>query len=173
MIKRWEILSKDFPNMAKLAHALLVLPYTTAPVESTFSEFKAFKTCYRNRINVLNLEASILAEQEFKLENPKIFPKMIEKYLNMWKPKAKANPIEKAENNEILAQKGSNDIQNHGHQNVVYSKGIYPVNESSQDFFSWSQPMLSALYSQWNRNSNHQHKNEVIPIQDIQPLMMT
>jgi len=60
--KRWEILSRDYPKMAELAKAILVLPYSTAPVESTFSKFKALKTPYRNRLYVENLEASIIVE---------------------------------------------------------------------------------------------------------------
>ena len=86
LVKIWEYLSKDnqFPTLSLLAKALLVIPYSTVPVESVFSEFRVFKTPYRNRLRlrIQNLQASILVEQaggEMKTE-------IIERYFTMWEP---------------------------------------------------------------------------------------
>ena len=84
IIKRWSLLSNFYPTMAKLARAMLVIPYSSAPVESLFSEFKTFKTSYRNRINVSNLESSIISEQHFRDGTPQITQQMIDKYFNLW-----------------------------------------------------------------------------------------
>ena len=50
IIERWNILEKDYPTLASLAKALLVSPYSTTTVESTFSQFKAFKTLLQKQI---------------------------------------------------------------------------------------------------------------------------
>jgi len=101
IIRRWNILKSDFPTIYKLARALLSIPYSTSSVESLFSEFKAFKTPYRNRLNVQNLEASLLAEQYFRSENPRILPEMVSNYFNIWKKEeAKSNESEKKKKSE-------------------------------------------------------------------------
>ena len=84
ILERWCILEKDYPTLASLAKALLVLPYSMTAVESTFSQFKAFKTCYRNRLSLENLEASVLAEQHFKKEKMDVLPEMVSRYYNLW-----------------------------------------------------------------------------------------
>jgi len=89
IIKRWKLLKEDYPNLFQVAKALLIIPYSTSTVESLFSEFRAFKTNYRNRLNVANLEASVLAEQYFRKENPRILPAMIDKYFTLWKKEEK------------------------------------------------------------------------------------
>ena len=81
--------------MAELAKAILVLPYSTAPVESTFSKFKALKTPYRNRLDVENLEASIIVEQSLSGEAFVLRPTMLEKYSNMWKIESQTNSAPK------------------------------------------------------------------------------
>ena len=84
IIKRWKLLKNDYPHLVQVVKALLIIPYSTSTVESLFSEFRAFKTCYRNKLNVENLEASILTEQYFRKESPRILPKMLDKYFSMW-----------------------------------------------------------------------------------------
>ena len=100
IVRRWEMLSKNYYCMAKLAKALMVLPYSSAPVESLFSEFKVFKTAYRNQITVESLEASILSEQSSEVNQSSLLPIMLEKYFLLWKNKAQNEEID-----EILAEK--------------------------------------------------------------------
>jgi len=69
----------------KLARAVLAIPYSTSKVESVFSEFKSFKTSYRNRMTVENFEASIISEQYFRNNGPRILPDMTDRYFGMWK----------------------------------------------------------------------------------------
>ncbi len=45
-----------FPNLARLAAILIVLPVTTATVERTFSSMKLIKTQLRNRMGENTLE---------------------------------------------------------------------------------------------------------------------
>ena len=92
IIRRWELLSKNYFCISKLAKALLVLPYSSAPVESIFSEFKAFKTPYRNQLSVESLEASILSEQASNLDQKILLSQMIERYPDIWKEKTE--PVE-------------------------------------------------------------------------------
>lgn len=87
IIKRWKILKADFPLLCKLASALLTIPYSTSNVESLFSEFKAVKTAYRNRLTVDNLEAGILSDHYFRGDNTRILPEMFDRYFDMWKKK--------------------------------------------------------------------------------------
>lgn len=87
IISVWEEIKEDYVNMTKIAHAVIVLPYSSTPVEELFSEFKVFKTAYRNRITVENLEASLISEQAFSSEKIPIMPEMLAKYNDIWKPK--------------------------------------------------------------------------------------
>jgi len=87
IIKRWNFFKGNYPMLFKLARAFLAIPYSTSKVESVFSEFKAFKTSYRNRLTVENLEASILCEQYFRANNPRILPDMVDRYTELWTTK--------------------------------------------------------------------------------------
>jgi len=87
IIKRWEMLSKNYGCLSSLAKSLLVLPYSSAPVESIFSNFKAFKTPYRNQLSVESLESSILSEQMSLMDQSSLLPQMIEKYFQLWEKK--------------------------------------------------------------------------------------
>ena len=49
-------LSAAFPNLAKLAAILIILPATTATVERTFSSMKLIKTTLRNRMGDSTLD---------------------------------------------------------------------------------------------------------------------
>jgi len=75
LVKIWEYLSKDnqFPTLSLLAKALLVIPYSTAPVESVFSEFRVFKTPYRNRLSIQNLDIWTIVTNLECLKCPKTF----------------------------------------------------------------------------------------------------
>lgn len=81
------MLENDYPFLAALAKALIILPYSTGRVKSTFSEFRAFKTNYRNTLSLENVQASVLVEQNFKNNGLQILPEMKAKYFEMWKPK--------------------------------------------------------------------------------------
>ena len=109
IIRRWNILKTDFPTIYILARALLTIPYSTSSVESLFSEFKAFKTPYRNRLNVSNLEASLLAEQYFRGENPRILPEMVTSYFDIWK-KEETKCVESG--NQKKSEEKINDSKN-------------------------------------------------------------
>ena len=85
-ISAWNYLSSDYPNVSKLAQALLVFPYSSSSVESSFSKLKGYKTIYRNRLLHENIEASLLIQQrDSKDKSLEITPGMIEKYSNLWK----------------------------------------------------------------------------------------
>ena len=117
--RRWLLLGKDYPNLAKLARAMLVLPYSTALVESTFSEFKAFKTCYRNRLSVENLESSILAEQHFQKEGLRVLTDMIERYHVMRQTKTqKQDPIDENSHETQMSGLAQKKEENSIHKKV-------------------------------------------------------
>jgi len=89
VLDRWKVQELEFPLITKLAKALIVLPYSSAEVESLFSKFKVVKTPYRNRLSTLNLEASLLSEQFFDSNDFSILPEMYDKYTTMWASKKK------------------------------------------------------------------------------------
>ena len=101
IIQRWNILMHNYPTLASLAKAIIVIPCSSSQVESIFSEFKALKTSYRNRLSTQNLEASVLAEQHFRTDSLQILPDMIERY---FEPKIKEEKKEekKEENTTVL-----------------------------------------------------------------------
>lgn len=112
ILKTWNKLSKEYKNMARLAKALLVLPFSTALVESSFSEFKVYKTPYRNRISPENLEASLIAEQYFRKIDPCILPEMVTKYFSLWEPETSNSKTTVQSNSnsntqEVIASIGS------------------------------------------------------------------
>ena len=82
IVKRWYILSNSYPILASLAKVILVILYSTSQVETVFPEFKALKTCYRNRLTTENLEASVLGEQFFKSGHIEILPEMVHSYFD-------------------------------------------------------------------------------------------
>jgi len=149
--RRWNILKSDFPTLAKIAKALLLIPYSTSAVENLFSEFKALKTPYRNRLSVKNLESSILAEQYFRSDHPRILPEMITRYLNMWKNEeegpvssnVKSTPpkINNSERNENQAMEPTN------------SKETNEINTSS-DAFYMIKSMIN-LFSHLSKSSSN------------------
>ena len=53
-------IANSFPNLAKLAAILIVLPVTTATVERTFSSMKLIKTRLRNRMGGSTLEHTMI-----------------------------------------------------------------------------------------------------------------
>ena len=53
-------IATSFPNLAKLAAILIVLPVTTATVERTFSSMKLIKTQLCNRMGESTLEHTII-----------------------------------------------------------------------------------------------------------------
>ena len=83
----WKSEAKNYPNMYLLVEALLVLPYSSVPVERVFSSMKDIKTPKRNRLGLDNLEACLLGYQASKSENLHISDPMIESYINKKKVK--------------------------------------------------------------------------------------
>jgi len=89
----------------KTIKSILVLPYPTAEVESLFSKFKVVKTPYRNRLSVLNLEASLLSEQFFGVKDMEILLEMYAKFTSMWNPKKKKLIIRAKKSIEVQCDK--------------------------------------------------------------------
>lgn len=87
IIRRWGLLRSSYPLLFKLVQALLAIPYSTAKVESVFSECKSFKTAPRNQISSENLEASLISEQYYRTENPNLTKDMIARHAHLWEKK--------------------------------------------------------------------------------------
>ena len=115
IIQRWRLLKKDYKVIWKMVKALLAIPYSTAKVESLFSEFKAIKTAPRNRISLENLEASIVSEQYFRSPEYKITKDMIHRYTTLWEEKKTnipKNPPHSEEPKSEVAQAVQQDPRN-------------------------------------------------------------
>lgn len=97
IITTWNLLYDDYPNMTLLARALIVLPYSSSSVESTFSRLKAFVTPYRNRLSVENVEASLLIGQSDESQSLETVHEMMLKFSKIWEEK----PLSKEEVNSI------------------------------------------------------------------------
>lgn len=93
ILEVWADNEIDYPLLTKLARALIVLPYTSAEVESKFSKFKVVKSPYRNRLTTTNIETSLLAEEFFGSKNFEILPEMFLKYTTMWDTKTNKNML--------------------------------------------------------------------------------
>ena len=78
----WKIESESYPNVYALVRALLVLPYTSVPVERIFSTMKDIVDQKRNRLTVENVEACLLGCQAFKSRNFSITDQMIDNYMS-------------------------------------------------------------------------------------------
>ena len=155
IVRRWEMLSKNYYCMAKLAKALMVLPYSSAPVESLFSEFKVFKTAYRNQITVESLEASILSEQSSEVNQSSLLPIMLEKYFLLWKNKAQNEEIDEilAEKPPILDSQAQSEVPS---LTISQSKEAIcldqPLEQNSASFImeGFFQPFLNKMVSQFD-----------------------
>jgi len=80
----WDLLDEDFPNMALLAKALIILPYSSSSVESTFSRLKGFVSPHRNRLSVENIEASLLISQSHHKKGTEITEDMVFRCSQIW-----------------------------------------------------------------------------------------
>lgn len=69
-LKTWDHEKTKSPLVYKLIRALQTLPYSTVSLERNFSLAKDIKTLKRNKISTLNLQACLLAKQEFSGEIP-------------------------------------------------------------------------------------------------------
>ena len=157
ILKRWCMLMKEYPHLASLARVVLVIPYSTSRVESLFSEFKALKTPYRNRLNVDNLEASILGQQYFREDESRILPEMRQKYLFPKKVERKEKIIEiKAENLPEISILNNAE----GPEKLIKESNVQPNLPSPNDFLDWLTPMLPILYAQYTA----QKKGSSVPI---------
>jgi len=78
----WKNEAQTYPNMNLLVEALLVLPYSSVPVERVFSSLKDIKTPKRNRLTVFNLEACLLGYQAFKSQSFNITEEMVQNYVH-------------------------------------------------------------------------------------------
>ena len=78
----WSSLQDEFPYMARLAKAVLVLPQSSVSVERVFAQLKNFKTEKRNRLNAENVQASLLLHQKFGEGKFEITQEMLSSYNN-------------------------------------------------------------------------------------------
>jgi len=152
IIKRWKLLKNDYPHLVQVVKALLIIPYSTSTVESLFSEFRAFKTCYRNKLNVENLEASILTEQYFRKESPRILPEMLDKYFSMWNTdeKKKTASDEPRASEQIENSRPGTEIFLPPNEMNILS----PIDSSgnSQNINTFLGTMMSMFYQQYLSN---------------------
>lgn len=172
IIKRWKLLRGDYPLLFKIASALLTTPYSTSTVESLFSEFKAIKTAYRNRLNVENLEASILSDQYFRSQSPRILPGMMNKYFEMWGKKEKKQPVtlkvnvEKSSHEEGKSENafeiGNNEIKCESKFDnfMSYMHSMYMKFNQQVMFPQPEGPNLSITHSQPNEFDSQSYKNK-------------
>jgi len=167
----WANLDKQYPLITKLAQALMVLPYTSAEVESTFSRFKVFKSPYRNKLSTANLEASLLSEQFFGAQAFRILPEMYERYTTMWQEQKKKKVLNtrKSVNSEVQC-----DLR----QNQVNSAINNDINDLKIDDFIQAFPQINALVSSQSSNSEVNNSQQLqIPfgkrnfLQNFMPLM--
>ena len=116
-----------------------------------------FKTPYRNRLSIQNLQASILVEQaggEMKTE-------MIERYFTMWEPE----PQEKEEGINNQPQKEKDDDTNISvkNDNLPELGSLAEVNnleaEIREEFHVWIAPQLNNLFSQWIGMKNNNQRS--------------
>ena len=101
-----EKINAEFKLLAKLAKSLLVIPYSSASVERTFSDFKTIKTKKRNCLCRESLEACLLIFQEFRKDVVIINEDMIQRYNNIWISK-ETNPLPVTQNQNTYS-----DLQN-------------------------------------------------------------
>lgn len=68
--------------LSKLAKSILVLPYTSAPVERVFSQIEDFATPKKSRLTTENLEACLIVQQaqQFEGYDFEITSDMLSKY---------------------------------------------------------------------------------------------
>ena len=85
ILETWNHLFKKYPEMARLAMAVLVLPSSTVSVERVFSNMKDIKTSKRNRLNVDNLETCLLIYNSYKTLDFDITNEMDQKFKDLWK----------------------------------------------------------------------------------------
>lgn len=131
--------------MCNLAMALLVLPYSTARVESLFSTLKLFKNPYRNRLSLQSLEASLITHQKL-LESQKSTisnliptPNMKLRYENMWK---------KDSSSKVLAAKESSAVTNTVVPNNDIIKDLWNIIQQQQQVLQTINPnMLNNMTS--------------------------
>ena len=175
IIKRWDILSKNYPCISALAKALLVLPYSSAAVEKIFSTFKAFVTPVRNQLSVEALESSILIEQAGIKDQTKIMPQMIERYFKNTEKKPESLPPPKTNNeggnraqstNLPNSEQPLNALNSLGSVNPANLQSINPHSEDGMDieqtlegnqvkkilFQSLLKPVLKQLVDSIDRN---------------------
>ena len=85
ILESWENISPQYPYVSKLARSVLVLSYSSVPVERIFSQMQDFKTEKRSRLTTENLETSLLTYQAFDHLEFIISNDMMERYKNLWK----------------------------------------------------------------------------------------
>ena len=92
-IKIWQNLASSYPTIYLVARALLVLPYTSIPVERVFSALKDIKNQKRNRLSTENVEALLLGYQYFRSQKLEITVEMFDNYLEMKEAKSKKKKV--------------------------------------------------------------------------------
>ena len=93
----------DYPLICKLAQSLLVYPYSSVPVERSFSDFRTIKTSKRNSLCCETLEACLLVFQEYRNDEVIIKDDMIDRYKNLWQNSQSypSNPSEVTQSEEM------------------------------------------------------------------------
>ena len=153
VIATWEKLSSTYPNLAKLAKAIFVLPYSSALVESTFSKLKLFKTPYRSRISAENLESSLIVNQHFKEEDPIISEEMIKNCF-------RASEIKALGQTTIIKSK---EILPEEKMNIEEPKVSIQALDSDypSEFLKSTQPFLNMLYKSWIEHQGLSTNSEI------------
>jgi len=145
----WCYLAQDYPNLARLAQALLVFPYSSASVESSFSKLKGYKTLYRNRLLVGNLEASMLIQQrDLKEKDFEVTAGMKEKYYNMWKKDTEDSKPHQTSNSTNSSQEESNlnpcrqNLKAKERLSQIFQSFLTQIDEMSQN---WIMKLVTLL----------------------------
>ena len=83
--------TNEFELVSQFARALLTIPYSSASVERSFSDFKTIKTNKRNSLCLESLEACLLIFQTSKTEKLIISEDMMHRYQTLWSSTSRDN----------------------------------------------------------------------------------
>jgi len=117
ILETWHFLSGQYPYLATLARAILVLPSSTIPVQ-----MRDFHTAKRNRLDVKSLESSLLIYQANRTLDFTISSEMIKNYNRRWRDEDENTDLEDNEEDhaETLNQ-------------APKENELYPIEETKLD----------------------------------------
>jgi hypothetical protein len=110
-LKIWEEELESYPLCYRLARAVQTLPYSTASVERGFSTLGSIKTNKRNRLSVENLEACLMAKQEFGEDSPFFNEETLIYYQNLKNQNQAGNITKKEENIPLEKEKKASPLK--------------------------------------------------------------